>query len=65
MLDEIKSALDMDSWKHTWHNRLDTSEDWAKAVKVLEDKIESRLDDIERIRAALKNARIMRDREKE
>lgn len=65
MLDEIKSALDMDSSKHTWHNRLDTPEDWAKAVKVLEDKIESRLDDIERIRAALKNCKMMRDRTKE
>lgn len=47
MKDLIKKCIDMDEWKHSRHNKLETSADFIKAQGVIEDKIEVRKKQIE------------------
>lgn len=39
----IKSCLDMDEWKHSWHNEFKSLNDYKKARSVIERKISERI----------------------
>jgi len=49
----IKETIDMDQWKHSWHLPEDYEERRNVCIDVLNGKLATRLNDIERIRKAL------------
>jgi len=55
----IQECIDLDEWKHSWHNSLESKEDYGRAKGVLVEKLGQRLDDIQRIRAAIVEAERM------
>lgn len=48
--DLIRYALDCDQWKHSWHHTLEP-ENYKLFMKIIEDKIEQRLKQVEELTA--------------
>jgi len=42
----IKKCLDIGSWKHSWHNKLQTENDFIAAKSTIEDLIRERKQEI-------------------
>lgn len=54
MMDElIKKCLDMDDWKHSWHNDFECIGDFKYARDTIACKISERLDDLQILREGL------------
>jgi hypothetical protein len=56
MSDLIKIALDMDEWKHSWHNNLKTAPDFTKARETLLDKLERKQEQCRDLIVAIRSA---------
>jgi len=43
----IEKCIDLDTWRHSWHNKLVTSDDFKDALSVITKKIAGRKSEIE------------------
>jgi len=62
MDDIIKQCIDMDTWKHSWHNKLKTLDDYKKAEAVILDKICSRKAELETLYEGLRSVKLTTER---
>lgn len=59
----VMKAMDIDQWKHSWHNELKAKEDFQKANEVLRRKITDRLGDLIALNEALQVSTNLMERE--
>jgi hypothetical protein len=50
---EVVACLDMDEWKHSWHNELKSPEDHLKAQLIIQEKMKDRLKDLQKLSESL------------
>ena len=61
----IKSCLDMDEWKHSWHNNMESLDDYEKARKVIEKKISERIMQLAILNDGIAKISVMIENERE
>ena len=54
MNEKVKKCVDMDEWKHSWHNKFKELEDFEKCRDVIKEKIEERIADLQTLNEGLK-----------
>lgn len=62
MNETIRKAIDMDQWKHSWHNKLENEADVRKAKGVITEKIGQRQEELRELFSALMECDRMIDR---
>lgn len=65
MDDLVKRCVDLDQWKHSWHNDFEELEDYEKARDVIKEKIESRIKDLQLLNDGLNKIDCIISRERE
>jgi hypothetical protein len=65
MDDLVKRCVDLDQWKHSWHNNFEELEDYEKARDVIKEKIESRIKDLQLLNDGLNKIDCIIARERE
>lgn len=61
----IKDCIDIDQWKHSWHNAFDCLEDYEKARDVIKQKIDERIKDLQKLSEGLNKIDIIISHERE
>ena len=61
----IKQCLDMDAWKHSWHNEFKDLEDYESARDVIKEKIGERVGDLQTLYQGLNEIDCIIARERE
>ena len=46
MDDLVRRCVDLDQWKHSWHNDFSCLEDYEKARQVIKEKIDARIEEL-------------------
>lgn len=49
----IKKCVDIDEWKHSWHNNFKELKDYEKARDVIKEKITDRVNDLQLLNEGL------------
>lgn len=53
MDDLIRKCIDLDEWKHSWHNDFNELEDYEEARYVINQKIDARNNDLQLLNEGL------------
>lgn len=65
MDDLIRKCVDLDQWKHSWHNAFKELEDYEKARDVIKGKLEKRIKDLQLLNEGLNKIDCIIARERE
>ena len=65
MDDLIKKCVDLDEWKHSWHNKFKELEDYEEARDVIKEKIADRINDLQLLNEGLNEIDCIIARERE
>jgi len=53
----VRKCVDMDEWKHSWHNQFKTLQDYKKAAININDKIKKREEELIILKSGLERVK--------
>jgi hypothetical protein len=58
-MNNVTSCIDMDQWKHSWHNPMNSVEDLRQARGIISEKIGETIDRLSRLQSGMADVNIL------